>query len=96
MVEELTLIQKSNVGGEEVIDGIYAVLINADDAQTDAQTAAEAVAQLIAAGHPVPDTYFDGGTYTNAMQDLTAGPMGDDLDMLYFRGDGVGAVGVVL
>ncbi len=47
MAEELVLIRKDVSEGAEVHDGVYAVLINVDDALTDAQIRTAAVTAVI-------------------------------------------------
>ena len=43
MVEELVLVRKDVSRGAEIVDGIYAVLINTDDGDTEAVIRLEAV-----------------------------------------------------
>jgi len=81
MAEALYLVTKANAqhGGETIINGIHAVLINSDDGGTDAQIIAEAEAQVVAGGHPIPSGYFD---TVAAVGDLTSGPLPTDEDTL--------------
>ena len=88
MVARLTLIEKDMAEGSEIIDEIYAVLINADDGDTDADIAGFAIASLIVAGHDIPPTYFDGATQTHTI--TAGGLLAADEDILYFRGNAVG------
>ena len=60
-----------------VIDGIVNAVGNFDDASTEAQAIADAVASGIAAGHPLPDGYFNTATIF-----LTTYPT--DLDAVIF------------
>lgn len=89
MAEELVLIRKDVTEGAEIIDGIYAVLINTDDGDTEAVIRTEAITAInLNAQHDLPANYFDGSTIANnlitvAMQSM-AGPMNDDLDALIF------------
>lgn len=61
MAASMVLITKSNPEQPEkrLINGIHAVVINTDDAGSDAVMIAEAEAVLVANGHPVPSGYFD-------------------------------------
>ena len=61
MVASIFLVQKANAESPNltIVDDIHAVIINADDASTDAVNIAEAEATVQAAGHPIPDGYFD-------------------------------------
>lgn len=63
----------------DILDGIHAVLINKDDAQTDAQIIASAEAKVIAMGHNIPAGYFD---TVQAIGDLTSGPLPADTDAM--------------
>ncbi len=90
MVARLSLIEKDMSEGAEIIDEIYAVIINSDDGGSDAVIAAEAIAQLIVAGHDIPPSYFDGAAFDHTI--TTAGLLSTDEDMLYYRGNAVGRV----
>lgn len=89
MAEELVLIRKDLSEGAEVYDGVYAILINLDDALDDAAIQAAAVVAVnLSDQHNIPDNYFEESTIANdlitvAMQNM-AGPMNDDLDALIF------------
>ena len=89
MAEELVLIRKDVSEGAEVHDGVYAVLINVDDALTDAQIRTAAVTAVnLGNQHDIPANYFDESSIANdlitvAMQNMS-GPMGDALDALIF------------
>jgi len=83
MAEALFLVTKSglNVPSQTVVDGIVAVLINKDDAQTNPQIIADAVAQCVAGGHPLRAGYFD---TVSKVSDLAAGALKDNKDCLIF------------
>lgn len=84
MAEAIWLCTKAiddGTGGQKYVDGISAVLINASDANTAAQTIAAAVAQCQAATHALPASYFESAIM---VQDLTAGPLKDDGDCYIF------------
>ena len=56
------ILTKSVSGGQnDIINGIYGMVFATDTVtnNTDALVIAAAVAALVAAGHPVPDSYFD-------------------------------------
>ncbi len=61
MAAQIYLVTKAQSQQPEqtLIDGIYAMLINADDGSSDAVNIAEAVATAVAAGHPLHSGYFD-------------------------------------
>lgn len=44
---------------ERLIDGIHAMIINADDGHSAAEVRAHAVARAVALGHPLQTGYFD-------------------------------------
>lgn len=81
MAEALWLLVKADVGtaNKRTVNGITAALINADDAQTEAQVKAACVARLVAAGHPVGGDYFSSAALVSV-----AAQLGDNLDMFYF------------
>lgn len=81
MAEALYLVTKASADSpqQDIVNGIHAVLINSDDGGADADIIAEAVAQVVAGGHAVPDSYFDTVT---AIADLTSGPLPTDEDVM--------------
>jgi hypothetical protein len=84
MAESLWLCMKTlgtGTGGQKFVNGVTAVLINADDGQTEAATIAEAIDQCRAAGHQLYDGYFTSGVIVS---DLSAGPVAVDLDCYVF------------
>lgn len=87
MAEALYLVTKANVSGKHVVNGVRAVLINADDAAPAATVQAAAVAACNAAhpsstGNPAyPPGYFDTSL---VISDLTAGPLKDAGDAYVF------------
>jgi len=86
MAEALFLVTRSDAEQRQgTIDGINAVLINSDNAGTTAETIADAVAQCVAAGHPLPTGYFDS---IDEVSDLTTGSLKDDLDCFIFLHEG--------
>lgn len=93
MAEALYLLTKSPAaGGTQTINGIRTVLINADDAQTDAQIKALAVARLNAHFDPGPAMTPYNGAYFDTVtkvSDLTAGPLKDNGDLYAFPPDEV-------
>lgn len=82
MVARLTLIEKDLSEGSEIINGVYAILINADDGDTDAVIIAEAIASAAVLGHALPDDYFDNGTITHTI--TAGGLLAADEDSLIF------------
>ena len=79
MAKALWLLQKADINtpNKRTVNGIVAMLMNIDDAQTEAQAKAAAVAKLVAAGHKVKSNYF---TSAAIVTDLTSGPLKDNLD----------------
>jgi hypothetical protein len=59
MAEALWLVTKTVEPGDTLIDGVTAVVINNDDADSAAQTIIDATAKAVAQGHPLPTGYFD-------------------------------------
>lgn len=61
MAAALYLVSKGTPESPEntIIDGIHAMVVNADDGGSDATTIAEAVATAVAEGHQLPSGYFD-------------------------------------
>lgn len=61
MALEVQLITKDNPEQPEktLVDGIHTVIFVADDGNTDAVNIAAAEAAVQAAGHAIPDGYFD-------------------------------------
>lgn len=95
MAEGLYLVSRAaGDEGNPVINGVVAVVINKDSAQTNAQIIASAVAKCESANDagntPVasrpnvfPSDYFDTVT---AISDLAAGPLADDTDAVIIGG----------
>ncbi len=81
MAKALYLVTKSGAGQPEKtnIDDIHACLINSDDGGSDADIIAEAIAQAVVAGHPLPAGYFD---TVEDVGDLTTGKMPTDEDTI--------------
>ena len=86
MAEALYLVTRTDAARRMgTINGINAVLINADDGGNDAATIADAVAQCVAGGHAIPTGYFD---TVDEVGDLTSGSHKDDLDCTIFLAEG--------
>ena len=92
MAESLVLVTKSVQGGEKLINGVRAVLINTDDAGSDAQKILEAEAALnrafpkdAAGADAYPAGYLD---TVLEVGNLTSGPIPDDTDAIVFAGTG--------
>jgi hypothetical protein len=83
MAETLFLVWKAEAPGVSHVNDISSVLINCDDADTDAVVIANAVAQCVAGGHAVPDDYFSD---VLDLGDLTTGALKDDNDAYVFGG----------
>jgi hypothetical protein len=87
MAEALYLCTKSQLGGgETLINGCTAVIINEDDGETDAAILADAAeaasdAMGLDADSLLPATYFDTAT---KISDLSSGPLKDDHDSYVF------------
>jgi len=83
MAERLVLVTKATGGtlGQTIIDGVTALLLNADDGQSNAVTIQEAVDQCRVGGIPLPNGYFD---TVAAIADLTSGALKDDKDCMIF------------
>jgi hypothetical protein len=87
MAEALYLVSKADKqNGVMLIDDIVACIINSDDAGTDADKIADAVAQAVAAGHPLPTGYFD---TVEDIGDLATGKLSTDLDTVLFTRRGM-------
>lgn len=87
MAEALYLVTRTG-NTKRLINGVRAVLINSDDAGTNADIIAEAVIGLNRAypkdaegSDPFPDGYFD---TVQSPADLTSGPVPDDRDVIIF------------
>jgi hypothetical protein len=80
MAEALYLVSKggSDSPANTLIDKIVGVVINKDDAQTNPQIIADAIAQCRVGGHPLRDGYFD---TVDKISDLTAGSLKDNKDI---------------
>ena len=83
MAETLFLVSKADAPGISHVDDVNAVVINADSGATSAVVIAAAVAQCVAGGHAVPDSYFD--TVLD-LGDLTTGALKDANDAYIFAG----------
>lgn len=84
MAKALYLVTRSGQSTSTVknlVNGVYAVVINKDDGQTNPQIIADAVAQLRIGGHAVPSNYFDTVTL---ISDLTSGTLKDNKDCFAF------------
>lgn len=83
MAAQLYLVTKSGseAPSSTLINGIHAMIVNADDGGSAATTIAEAVATAQAAGHPLNDTYFD---TVELLGPPTSGIMDTDEDALIF------------
>jgi hypothetical protein len=79
MAAALYLVNKSGSGApsERLVNGIHAMIINADDGGSAADTIADAVAKAVAAGHPLRTGYFDTVTKIGVP---TGGDMTTDTD----------------
>ncbi len=90
MAEALYLVERTDSPVSDDRDGVRAVLINEDDAQTDAQIITATIAALNAA-LPVdaqadakfPAGYFD--TVSEVSDLVTAGPLRTDGDFVAFK-----------
>lgn len=101
MVEGLFYVTRSAAGARGLINGVRAVIVNNDDAETSAQHITAAIAACNAAfpkdgstgaTDPFPAGYFD---TVAELSDLAAGPLKDDTDALIFHGHGdIATVGV--
>lgn len=90
MAEALFLVERTTQSDNDIRDGIKSVIINNDDADTNAQIIAAAIAAVNAAlpadagaaSSKLPDGYFD---TVNEVSDLvTAGDLRTDQDFLAF------------
>lgn len=83
MAAAIYLVSKAQAESPEqtLIDGIHAMIVNADDGGTSATTIAEAIATAVAAGHPLPSGYFD---TVELLGPDTGGIMDTDEDALIF------------
>lgn len=93
MAESVVLVTRAASAGEQLVNGVRAVLINSDDGGTDAQKIIEAVAACnrafpkdAAGSDPFPAGYFD---TVLEVGDLTSGPIPDDTDAIVFAGSNV-------
>lgn len=88
MAAALYLVNKSGsqAPSDRLINGIHAMIVNADDAGSSAVTIAEAVATAVAAGHPLPTGYFDTVTKIGVP---TGGDMTTDTDARIFLARGI-------
>ena len=88
MAEALYLATKDQLGGaESLVNGVSAVLINADDAQTNPQIIAAAVAAANAA-HNTDAFYTSYFTTVTKVSDMAAGPLKDNHDAYVFDQNG--------
>ena len=97
MAEGLFLVRKTLSGGQQLINGVVAVLINDDDADTLALHITAAVAACNLAfpkdadgSDPYPAGYFD---TADEVSDLSAGILQDDGDAIVFTERGTLEVG---
>lgn len=93
MAAGLFLVTRNDqLGGKGLLNGVRAVVVNNDDAETNAQHIAAAVAKCNAAfpkdsaasDDPYPADYFD---TVVEISDLVAGPLKDDGDAYVFGRD---------
>jgi hypothetical protein len=99
MAEALYLVTKDQLGGaESLVNGVSAVLINADDAQTNNQIIASAVAaansSVGATGAVASAFHASYFTTVTKVSDLSAGPLKDNLDAYVFSKGGPALVKV--
>lgn len=61
MAAALYLVSKGSPENPDntIINGVHAMVVNADDGGSDAVIIAEAEATAVAQGHPLPSGYFD-------------------------------------
>ena len=83
MAEALYLLKKDAVLGQNIVNGLRAVLCNDDDAQTAPQTIATVIALLRTAGHKLPDGYFT----SRVLLAVASGALGSDGDYIVIRPD---------
>jgi hypothetical protein len=88
MAEQLWLCNRARNPGRSFVDGVEFVVINNDDADTEAQTIAAAVLALNTALPADADgtDKFPAGYFDTAvdLSDLTTGPLATDLDFYAF------------
>jgi predicted transcriptional regulator len=77
MVAAIWIVRKDPDPTRPVINGLTTVIINADDAGSEATTIAEATASLVAQGHPLDSGYFDSADLA-----LGAGQLDTDEDLI--------------
>lgn len=65
-------IVRSNKHPKALVDGIDTVFINDDDLDSEATVLADAQAAVLAAGHAIPDNYFDSAALALAVGQLDA------------------------
>ena len=80
----LLTIAESDSPNKQIVDEIYACLVNSDDGGSDAVKIAEAEA-VIQAAHAIPDGYFD---TVQLIGPETGGVMDTDEDVILLRGRG--------
>ena len=83
MAEGLWLVTKKIHGGDTLVDGVYAMLINDDDGTSEANVLLNAIAQFNGetGASVLPAGYFDAAVL---ISDLTAGALKDDNDFYVF------------
>lgn len=88
MALQLYLVSKSGseAPSSTLINGLHAMVVNADDGGAASVTIAEAIATANAMGHPLHDGYFD---TVELLGPPTAGIMTTDGDALILRTRGI-------
>ena len=91
MVEQLFLVERTDRPDNDVRDGIKTVIINNDDADTDAQIITAAILAVNTAlpvdadaEAKIPAGYFD---TVSPLTPLSAGPLATDLDILVHKAE---------
>jgi hypothetical protein len=88
MAAQIYLVTKSGADAPSstLINGIFAMIVNADDGSAASVTIAEAIATANAKGHPLHDGYFD---TVEKLGPPTGGIMTTDEDALIFVNRGI-------
>lgn len=79
MVATVFIVRKDVSDRETIINGITTVVMNADDAETEADVLTATEAALVAVGHPIPAGYFNSADQWDA-----SGQIDTDEDLLIF------------